>query len=84
MRVKLKTQSAGPNGSFAPGIHDLPDVFARQLVDGGYAEALEDEAVPPEPPPAIETAAIQPAETAVIPKAKHRAPAPDKTPARRK
>ena len=85
MKVRLKTQSAGPNGSFAPGIHDIPEAFARQLVEGGFAEALEDEAGPPEPPPAvIETAAIEPAEKAVIPKAHPRAPAPDKLQARKK
>lgn len=85
MKVRLKTQAAGPNGSYAPGIHDLPDAFARQLLDGGYAEALEDEAGPPEPPPVIETAAIEPAaEKAVVPAAKPRAPAHDKPIARKK
>lgn len=52
MKIRMKTRSAGPDGIHSVGdIIDIPDKQAKQLVDGGYAEAMEPIAEPkPEPP----------------------------------
>jgi hypothetical protein len=42
MRVKLKTSVSGPAGSWAPGIRDLPDELADEMLEAGYAELLPD------------------------------------------
>lgn len=84
MKILLKNIIAGPSGTYSPGVADVPDDFARQLVAGGYAELLPlDEPVPspapePEPEPIIESAAIEPEETAMLPKAKPRPPSKKK------
>lgn len=42
MKIKLKTRAAGPEGVWGIGaVLDLPEAQAKQLVDGGYADALE-------------------------------------------
>jgi len=42
MKIKLRTLVANPDGVFQPGtVVDFPDWSAKQLVNGGYAEALE-------------------------------------------
>jgi hypothetical protein len=58
MLVRLLTTLAGPAGTFRPGVVDLPAAQAAQLVEAGYAERM------PQP---VESAAIQPAATAMIP-----------------
>ena len=72
MKVRLKSILAGPQGNYSPGIHDLPEVFANELIYGGYADALRlDQPIPAIP--VSETAMIEAAgETAVIPRAKGR------------
>lgn len=42
MRVRYKTLSAGPSGTFRPGDEeDVTENEARMLEAGGYAERLE-------------------------------------------
>lgn len=82
MKIRLKTMLAGPGGSYSPGTHDVPEQFARELIEGGYAEALEApasakapvEVAAPEPLTVPETAMVEPSETAVMPRAKGRKP----------
>lgn len=46
MRVKFKTLSAGASGIIRPGeVVDVSETEYKQLIDGGYAEAVEE---PPE------------------------------------
>lgn len=85
MRIRLKNIVAGPLGTFSPGIHELPDGFARDLIIGGYAEAIEEpkqviEPSPPEPevPAEIEVAMVEPEEEAIIPRPRGRSPAKKK------
>ena len=50
MKIKLRTLVANPDGVFQPGtVVDFPEWSAKQLVDGGFAEALET-APPPKKP----------------------------------
>jgi hypothetical protein len=45
MRIRFFTTSASAHGSFKPGeIGDLPEDFCGPLIEGGYAEAVVDEA----------------------------------------
>ncbi len=42
MKIKLRNQYCGPSGVYKPGAElDLPSAEARQLIDGGYAEAVK-------------------------------------------
>lgn len=42
MKIKLRTLLANPEGVFQPGtVVDFPEGQAKELVNGGYAEALE-------------------------------------------
>jgi hypothetical protein len=43
MRVKLKTSVSGPAGSWSPGIRDLPDELADEMLEAGFAELIEDQ-----------------------------------------
>ena len=65
MRVRMKTQYAGPAGAVAPGVTiDLPKKEAKALVDGGYAETVGP--VPRAPVNGVraaETATMKPPET---------------------
>ena len=63
MRVKLITIMAGPGGSYDPGLAELPDDVAKDLIKSGYAEAIEE---------VVETASIEPPKKAVKPKAQPR------------
>ncbi len=41
MKVRMRTQYAGPSGTCGPGkIIDLPQKEARELIKGKYAEAV--------------------------------------------
>ena len=73
MRVKMLTRAAGPDWKADAGVEiDLPLNVAAGLVSGGYAEALE-KGNASEPPPVVETAAIDPhAERAVKSKPRKR------------
>jgi len=42
MKIKLRTLCAGPCGVYQPGIHNLPDPLATQLIASGAAQAVED------------------------------------------
>lgn len=43
MLVKLKVLSASPSGVFRPGsVADLPETVAMGLVEGGYAEIVDE------------------------------------------
>ena len=42
MKVHLKTCSSSPLGCFREGDRVLPDDLAKQLIDGGYATALDE------------------------------------------
>ena len=59
-RIELFTSLAGPGGSLAPGIHEVPDKLARQLKAGGFAKILpadpEPEAAEKPEPKELETA----------------------------
>ena len=56
----MKTRVAGPGGVYGIGaVLDAPEKQARQLVSGGYAEALE-KAEEPIPEPAPEPEKKQP------------------------
>jgi len=78
MRVRMKTQYAGPGGSAGPGVTiDLEEAEANGLIAGGYAEAVPaapelapEPAAAPEaaPVPAIETATAPAPETAQSPR----------------
>jgi len=60
--VKLLTTMAGPGGCYHPGdVVSLPAEKAEILINGGYAEAVK--------LTAIETAAVETPEKAVLPKA---------------
>lgn len=46
----MKTISAGPSGSFAKGsIRNVSEEEGKQLVDGGYAELIEEKKTIKEP-----------------------------------
>jgi len=65
MKIQYKTRAAGPAGVFGIGsIAEVTEAQARQLVDGGYATALEPfpQAAPkPAPEPTQQTAKGKPA-----------------------
>ncbi len=66
MKVKLLTTMAGPEGTVLAGqIADLDDARARELIAGGYAEAVAEAKFA-----APEKATREPEETAVLPKPK--------------
>lgn len=69
MRIQMITRLAGPVGVLEPGsVVDVPIEMAKQLVDGGYAEYIE-EASTPVPSASggaeVEEAAVKPPEQAV-------------------
>ncbi len=42
MKIRMKTLSCGPDGTLLPGkVYDLPDAEAKALVNGLYAERVE-------------------------------------------
>ena len=54
MRIRLLSTMAGPGGVYPPGtVRDLPRADALDLIEGGYAEQVDD----------VETAAVTPVET---------------------
>ena len=60
MRIRMKTLSAGPAGTREQGKeYDVPDAEGEQLVRGHHAER-----VGPSPRPAVESAAVEPADEA--------------------
>jgi hypothetical protein len=76
MKIKLKTQYSGPNGSHAPGsIVDFDQAEAYTMIEGGFAEqvpepAKETPAAEPQPAPApevVETAVLSAPETTQAP-----------------
>lgn len=70
MKVKLRTLYCAPRGSFQPGqVADFDEASAKELIAGGYAEAISPSAAPPRPAPVeAETTALTPPRTAVHPK----------------
>jgi hypothetical protein len=47
MKISMKTLASGPNGVLRPGeVYNLSDEEAKQLIEGRYAEAVEDAAPP--------------------------------------
>lgn len=67
MRVLMKTIYAGPNGQAGPGESiELTEAEAAALVAGGYAEAVADSAPVVEQPAAVEVAAVEQPEKAVV------------------
>lgn len=56
-RVNLRTMMAGPDGVRQPGWHEVDAETAAVLIEGGYATA-----------DTVETASMQPSETAAMPK----------------
>jgi hypothetical protein len=52
MRVHLPTLYAGPLGCFGPGVCDVPDVIARDLIETGMARPLAEFRTQPAPAPA--------------------------------
>lgn len=69
--IKMKTQYAGPAGTYPPGSTPSFDAATEKaLVDGGYAERVASASshVPPAPQKAIaESASVKPAENAALP-----------------
>lgn len=41
MKIILHSLYAGPRGSFGPGLDDVPDDIATELIKAGVAEAVE-------------------------------------------
>ena len=41
MMIRLLVTITGPDTHLYPGIHDLPEPFARQLIEAGAAQPLE-------------------------------------------
>jgi hypothetical protein len=77
MKVRMKTISAGPDGTVQAGeVVELPAKLARVLIDEGFAEAVE--TLSPGPSPKgrgeseVEAAVVEAEETATKPKAKPR------------
>jgi len=61
VRIKLRTTYASPKGAYGPGsVIDLPDAQARDLVEGGYATAIDTPAQKGAP---VEMAVQEPIET---------------------
>lgn len=47
MKIKFRTASASAMGVFSIGdVIEVEDVFAKPLIDGGFAELLEEEHEP--------------------------------------
>jgi len=70
MRIRLLSVMAGPDGVYQPGtVRDVPRAEAYALVEGGYAEQVDD----------VETAAVLPAEVAAAPSHEVAAVAPVET-----
>jgi len=68
MRVRMRTTMAGPERTVIAGkVADLPDAEARDLIKGGYAEAVGKAAAPERPKP--ETAAAPGPEESAVSKA---------------
>jgi hypothetical protein len=71
MKIKMRTTAAGPNVSFSEGKeYDVSGVYAQQLINGGYAVAVEPEEVEEAP----ETATAPEPETAMKTAPKRRGP----------
>jgi len=66
MRVKMLTTAANPDGVWPAGqVVDVPIGVGQALIDGGYAQVVDEAKV-------IESAAIEPPEKAVLPTAKRK------------
>lgn len=67
MKIELKTILCGPGFNAGPGdILDLHPEDASRLVKGGFAVAVKSEPMNPEKElPEVETATVEPTETAV-------------------
>lgn len=65
MKIKLRSQYAGPKGTHAPdAIVDFDKVEAYRLIEGGFAEQVAEEV---QPPLAVETAPETVVENALAP-----------------
>lgn len=61
MRIRLLSTMAGPGGVYPPGtVRDLPRADALDLIEGGYAEQIDDAETAATP--STETAAVAPVE----------------------
>lgn len=40
MKVRMLTSVAGPEYSYGPGEHDMPDEIATELLNAGHAEPV--------------------------------------------
>lgn len=50
--IRFRTQSNSPFGTYSPGqVAIVPEDFATPLLEGGYAEIVEDVVIDPEPSP---------------------------------
>lgn len=71
MKVKLRTQYAGPNGAHSVGaVVDFDKAEAYRLIEGGYAEQIAEpakEGVVISSDPAVETADLLTQRTAEAP-----------------
>lgn len=74
--VRLKTRYAGPRGCFKPGdMLNLPEDLEQALVDGKYAERVEEKKKPKEKKVEevkVERAVVEAPETATAPPARRR------------
>lgn len=61
MKILLKTLYAGPAGVIHPGLRDLPDDTAQQLISAGAAIPVNQVQVPGD----VETASVAPQQKAV-------------------
>lgn len=72
-KVRMRTQSAGPEGVAAPGqIVIVDDLRAKALVDGGFGEYVDGVEETEGKRPAIETATAEAPENAMMPEVKRR------------
>lgn len=75
MRIKLHTIMAGPEGALSPGEHEVADAVGLVLCASGFADSLEHGKPQAKRTPIIESAAIESAERAVMPKPSKHKPA---------
>lgn len=47
MKVRMLTSVAGPEYSYGPGEHDMPDEIATELLNAGHAESVAEPVAEP-------------------------------------
>ncbi len=72
-KVRMRTQSAGPEGVAAPGqVVIVDDLRAKAIVDGGFGEYADEVEETAGKGPVIETATAEAPENTAMPETKRR------------